>query len=72
MVNRKSVFAWLFSLKYYCKRSQGVDHTYLILFNIRIHNYKYFFLKLSHQLLCNVLVGIIGICLVLSDFLNVQ
>ena len=28
MVNRKAVFAWLFPLKFDCKHSEAVVHTY--------------------------------------------
>ena len=47
MVNRTFFFAWLFSLKYDCKRSHGVNHTNLILFTIWIHNYNYSFLAIT-------------------------
>ena len=72
MVNMKAVFAWIFPFKFECTRSQAMVHTYFRLFKIMMYNFLCFPLKLSQQLLYHLYVGIIGICLVLSDFLNMQ
>ena len=62
MVDRKAVFAWIFSFRFDCTHIQAVVNTYFRLLKIMMHNFLVF-LNNYH-----VLVGIIGICLVLSNY----
>ena len=42
LINRKAVFAWLFSLKSDCKRRQVAVHAYLRLLDIMMLNFESF------------------------------